>query len=105
MITRIVSLARASVFLVFFALSPLTPSTSADSPSPSPEALFPNEKALKSAAFAAIEHIHAQMDDDHSGGVDLDESREFIKEELSQVGIIMVCVHKSGFTKTLALTA
>ena len=84
MVSRTVSLAPASVFLAFLAMCPLPPSLSADSSSP-PDALFPNEKALVSAAYAAIEHIHAQMDDDNSGGVDLAESRDFIQEELSQV--------------------
>lgn len=83
MVSRTVSLAPASVFLALLALCPLPPSLSADSSSP-PDALFPNEKALVSAAYAAIEHIHAQMDDDNSGGVDLAESRDFIQEELSQ---------------------
>ena len=52
---------------------------------PPPEVEFPSHEALLEAAFDAIKFLHAQMDDDHSGSVDLAESRDFIQEELSQV--------------------
>ena len=52
---------------------------------PPPEVEFPTHEALLEAAFDAIKYLHSQMDDDHSGSVDLTESGGFIKEELSQV--------------------
>jgi len=45
---------------------------------------FSTHESLLEAAFDAIKYLHAQMDDDHSGSVDLAESSGFIKEELSQ---------------------
>ena len=54
-------------------------------PLPPPEVEFSTREALVEAAFAAMKYLHEQMDDDHSGSVDLVESGGFIKEELSQV--------------------
>ena len=59
--------------------------TASPPPLPPPEVEFSTREALVEAAFAAIKYLHEQMDDDHSGSVDLVESGGFIKEELSQV--------------------
>ena len=40
------------------------------------------EKAADAAGFEAITALHRQMDDDMSGSVDLEESSEFVREEL-----------------------
>ena len=99
----------ASAILLFL-LALTIPSTSAEdvwtSLPAKPEVLFPNHKSLVSAAYAAIEYLHAQMDDDHSGSVDLDESRGFIQEELSQVGFgsLAFCA-KYFFSNTCCLLA
>ena len=42
---------------------------------------FVNE--LEEKAYFALKYLHHQMDDDHSGNVDLQESDEFIREELN----------------------
>jgi len=36
-------------------------------------------------AYLAIRYLHHQMDDDHSGNIDLSESDEFIREELNNI--------------------
>ena len=72
-----------TVFLVASCL----PSIIIASSYPPPEVTFSNHESLLEAAFDAIKYLHAQMDDDHSGSVDLAESSDFIKEELSQVSV------------------
>ena len=70
--------------LIFLVASCL-PSIIIASSYPPPEVNFSTHESLLEAAFDAIKYLHAQMDDDHSGSVDLAESSGFIKEELSQV--------------------
>ena len=73
------------VCVVFLASRLTLVSASTTTAYPPPEVDFPTQEALLKAAFEAIKHLHAQMDDDQSGSVDLTESRGFIMEELSQV--------------------